>query len=572
MKYSWVFLFLSVSGFAQQECGIDYFNQWPIQHYAAPRTNDVLVIPVVFHLVHKTADSYGVGTNITDDQLISAVTEFNNLMVMNAHGDTGIRLCLANINPTGGTTTGINRYVGNAEYEAFGVRAQTANGVLDSYLKSFIAPAWPKAHYYNIWVVTEIDDNNGSWGVQGYAMYPTPSLSDGTVILFNAVGVIGNLKSYTNQNKTLVHEIGHALNLPHTFAGTANCTSETNCATQGDYCCDTPPHNMTNACPSITCDPAPVYNIMSYSPQTCRTEFTPCQIARMRGSLISSPYRNTLPISNRCAAVNSCAGDMCDNAIELTLCEIESYSTATCASDFQTEGMNSNVGNCANTLLNIPCPADYSHYRNMWFKFTWPGGIFTMDLFNTTGFTSPYVGQGWTLWEAGETCEESRVVWGSSCASAALCNPAIITNANGLIPWSPYFITYSVSGNLPAGDYYLEIWSKGISHDQSNSGYGMLMICQPIVLSSPPILTANAMRLTWDAVSDFTTIQIASNDWVDVATVHGNEFEVTENGIYRVVVNGMPSNYVRVNVVKSGQSIIYGIDGKENAKFGILKN
>jgi hypothetical protein len=572
MKYSWVFLLLSLSAYGQ-ECATDDFPQWPIQHYSAPRTTDILVIPVVFHLVHRAVDGYGSVTNITDDQLISAVTEFNHLMVANPYGDTGIRLCLANVNPTGGTTTGIIRYTGNAEYEAFGVRAQTANGVLDSYLKTIIAPAWPKQHYYNIWVVSEIDDNNGGWGVQGYAMYPTPSLMDGTVILFNAIGVIGNLKFYTNQNKTLVHEIGHALNLPHTFAGTTSCTSETNCATQGDYCCDTPPHNLTNACPSITCNPAPVYNIMSYSPQDCRTEFTPCQIQRMRAALISSPYRNTLPISNRCAVVNNCEGDMCANAIDLSLCEITSYSNAICASDFQVEGMNPNVGFCPDTStpLTIPCPAGYAHYKNIWFSFDWPGGIFTMDLFNTTGFTSPYVGQGWTLWEKGATCQQSRVVWGSSCSIAALCNPAIVTNAYGLVPWSPYFISYSVSGNLPAGEYYLEIWSKGISHAQSNSGSGMVMICQPIVLNSPPMLLSEGLRLIWNTISNFTIIQRAENDWIDVATVQGNEFEVTENGIYRVVVNGAASNYVRVNVVKSGQSVIYGIDGKENARFGIAR-
>jgi hypothetical protein len=124
---------------------------------------------------------------------------------------------------------------------------------------------------------------------------------------------------------------------------------------------------------------------------------------------------------------------------------------------------------------------------------------------------------------------------------------------------------------MPAGEYYLEIWSKGISHAQSNSGSGMVMICQPIVLNSPPMLLSEGLRLIWNTISNFTIIQRAENDWIDVATVQGNEYEVTENGIYRVVVNGAASNYVRVNVVKSGQSVIYGIDGKENARFGIAR-
>ena len=156
--------------------------------------------------------------------------------------------------------------------------------------------------YYNIWTVTEIDDNGGGSGVQGYAYFAgAPAPDDGTIILFNAFGfdpggLIGyNLKSYTNLNGTITHEMGHALNLYHTFEGDgtgSTCPPNTTgaCSTEGDRCCDTPPHKRStsncvadgtaNSCSAGTTAGQYVHNYMDYSSEVCKNMFSPDQSAR----------------------------------------------------------------------------------------------------------------------------------------------------------------------------------------------------------------------------------------------------------------------------------------------------
>ncbi|MBN4052355.1 PKD domain-containing protein, partial [Sphingobacteriaceae bacterium AH-315-L07] len=159
---------------------------------------------------------------------------------------------------------------------------------------------WPNSCYYNIWLVSEIDDNNGGSGTQGYAYFPVASDAvDGTVCLYNAFGTVGNLKSYTNLNRTLTHETGHYLNLYHTFAG-GSCT-ETNCATQGDLVCDTPPTLQGGSCSAPICAGQLVQNYMDYTSGTCQNMFTQGQVDRMRAAL-QGP-RSSLLSCNGCTPV-----------------------------------------------------------------------------------------------------------------------------------------------------------------------------------------------------------------------------------------------------------------------------
>jgi hypothetical protein len=65
------------------------------------RTNDIYHIPVVVHIIHE-GEPYGTGSNITDEQIFSAIEalneDFRHMAGTNGYGDgpdVGIDFCLA---------------------------------------------------------------------------------------------------------------------------------------------------------------------------------------------------------------------------------------------------------------------------------------------------------------------------------------------------------------------------------------------------------------------------------------------------------------------------------------------
>ncbi len=286
-------------------------------------------IPVVVHVIHL-GEPIGTGTNISDAQIYSAISSLNDGFrkapgsIYDGNGvDTDIEFCLAQKGPNGNTTSGINRVngTGTGDYENIGINYDS-NEVQVKAL-SF----WDNTKYYNIWVVSEIDDNNGGPGTQGYAYFPVngPFTEDGTVVLYNAFGFdpnmnLGyNLKPYTNLNITLIHELGHGLALYHTFEGDDGgvCPSNTpgQCATEGDLVCDVPPHirsssscvpdGTANSCAAGTSALDYQHNYMDYSSDICQNMFTADQAARMAGTLTS--LRSSL-VSTPNLAACGCSG------------------------------------------------------------------------------------------------------------------------------------------------------------------------------------------------------------------------------------------------------------------------
>jgi len=196
--------------------------------HPSQRTDEVYTIPVVVHVIHN-GEAYGTGTNISDEQVYSAIAALNEdyrrMPGTNGYGngvDVGMEFCLAARNPNGQPTNGIVRINGSsvANYSTMGIEASSGTGAVEESVKAL--STWPRESYMNIWVVNEIENNDGGSGIQGYAYFPVNSPIDGIVILHNAFGTVGNLKSYTNMNRTLTHEVGLYLGLYHTFNSTTS--------------------------------------------------------------------------------------------------------------------------------------------------------------------------------------------------------------------------------------------------------------------------------------------------------------------------------------------------------------
>ncbi|MEN9640765.1 MAG: hypothetical protein RLZZ262_2634 [Bacteroidota bacterium] len=274
----------------------------------ADRTNDIYSIPVVVHIIHE-GEPYGTGSNISDEQIFSAIEalneDFRHMAGTNGYGDgpdIGIEFCLAARTPTGTATNGILRVNGSSvtNYSTMGIEASGGNGADEAAVKAL--STWPRDQYMNIWVVNEIENNDAGNGIQGYAYFPFNSPLDGIVILHNAFGTVGNVKSNTDMNRTLTHEVGHFFGLYHTFHDTSSCTGESSCSTQGDRVCDTPVTIQSASCTNPACSGTQqVENYMDYTPETCQNMFSEGQKLRMRTTL--ETQRTTLLSSLGCMPV-----------------------------------------------------------------------------------------------------------------------------------------------------------------------------------------------------------------------------------------------------------------------------
>ncbi len=266
----------------------------------APVPNDrqsppVYTIPVVVHVIHL-GEQVGYQTNIPDQQILDAIEGLNERYA-NANGagtDIEIQFCLATRDPNGCPTSGINRVDGSVipGYREEGVTWDGTCGVDEVLVKDL--SKWPTWEYYNIWVVHDICGS-----VAGYAYYPNGNEYDGTVI---------DIVSMTRDNGTLAHELGHGLNLKHTFSGDDNnaCPANNDCLADGDEICDTPPHRtnmcgLNNPCTSEGDWLNSKLNWMSYCfPSETDGRFTPDQRTRMRNTMLVDP-RAALIGSDGCA-------------------------------------------------------------------------------------------------------------------------------------------------------------------------------------------------------------------------------------------------------------------------------
>lgn len=270
---------------AQRRAAIEEQTQRWIAENGDVQNREVITIPVVVHVVYKTA-----AQNISDAQIYSQIQVFNeDYRLQNADAasipsvwnsvkaDTEIEFCLAGFDPDGNPTTGITRTETDVT---------TWNGSDNVKFSSQGGKdAWSASSYLNIWVC-----NIGS-GLLGFAYQPGINASlDGLVIGYQFFGRgVPGLSSTYNKGRTATHEIGHYFNLDHLW-GTGD--SNPNC-NLNDGVSDTPIQEEPNfGCPSfphISCSNGPsgdmFHNYMDYGNDACLFFFTNGQKQRMLAAL-----------------------------------------------------------------------------------------------------------------------------------------------------------------------------------------------------------------------------------------------------------------------------------------------
>ena len=259
-------------------------------------------------------ESVGVGTNISDAQIQSAITNLNDVyrgQTANSPVDFEIEFALAQQDPNCLAHNGINRVNASSvpNYLSGGVDYYNDGGEADEDVLKDLS-RWPETEYFNIWIVSEIENNNGGFGIQGYANFFTGSAYEGSVMMATVFGYDPtNLQPSFNlntprDNSTVVHEIGHYLHLHHTFKGDGDadnngigdaCPGDVTVGVDSDGCSDTEPHKRytsqcksgsLNDCTGAVFNDNSAKNYMSYA--SCQDRLTNDQKNRSRAMLATS--------------------------------------------------------------------------------------------------------------------------------------------------------------------------------------------------------------------------------------------------------------------------------------------
>jgi PKD repeat protein len=256
-------------------------------------------IPVVFHVLHMNGVE-----NISDEQILDALAILNrdyrkqNADTANVHpdfagmpADIEVEFVLATKAPNGNCFKGITRTYNTISYDG-----SVGNNQVDAIVagNDVYQGQWPGNKYMNIFICGDIG------GAAGYTFNPSGfaanQMTNGIWVLHDYVGSIGT--SSVGTSRTLTHEVGHWLNLSHTWGSNNNPGTASSCSGNGDQVQDTPTCIGVSACllNSNTCSNDNAYwgfdirdnveNYMDYS--YCSKMFTEGQRTRMRTALQST--------------------------------------------------------------------------------------------------------------------------------------------------------------------------------------------------------------------------------------------------------------------------------------------
>jgi len=251
--------------------------------------NEIVTIPVVFHVLHQQ----NTDENVTVYKLTSQIDVLNEdfrrknddaTSTWQEATDTKIRFSLANVDINGNYFNGITRTSTNIDRFEY----QTDSMFLDAKGGKDI---WP--NYLNIYVC----DLGADLGIAaGFSSLPGYEAHiDGVVLDYETTGLDYPLLFPYLEGRTGTHEVGHWLNLQHLWGPAEN---------ENDYSCDdddgvedTPP----SFAPYFGCDTGSscnsedmTENFMDYHADNCINFFTEGQAERMHNSIELAPSRSFL--------------------------------------------------------------------------------------------------------------------------------------------------------------------------------------------------------------------------------------------------------------------------------------
>ncbi len=269
--------------------------------------NEIIYIPLVVHILYKTALE-----NISDAQVKSQLDALNkDFRRLNADqvntpgvfaavaGDARIQFCLAQVDPLGRKTNGIDRkYTDRDFFTTDDAMKNTASGGVDG---------WNNTQYLNIWVVRL------SGRSLAYATPPGAAADrDGVVVCYDVFGTVEKVRSVFNLGRTVTHEVGHWLGLIHIW-GDESCGN--------DFVDDTPTQQSYNfGCNTFpkrsACSPDNngdmFMNFMDFSDDACMNLFTLGQVKRMRALFAKGNIRNSFLASVACDSTMAQGGPLPD--------------------------------------------------------------------------------------------------------------------------------------------------------------------------------------------------------------------------------------------------------------------
>ncbi len=257
----------------------------------------VITIPVVVHVVYKTA-----AQNVSLAQVQSQIDEMNLCFrLLNADqtnipsvfqslaADTEINFCLAQQDPSGNITTGIERRKTTvSQFTNENDAKHYATGGLNG---------WDRDRYCNIWCAPLVPS------LLGVGSFPGgPADLDGIVLNYTNFGQGGTATAPFDLGRVALHEGGHWLNLRHIWGDDGGACDGT------DFVDDTPnAANNNDGCvtfPHVTCNNGPngdlFMDYMDYSDDACILMFTHGQKDRMHATFAPGGGREGLVTSLGC--------------------------------------------------------------------------------------------------------------------------------------------------------------------------------------------------------------------------------------------------------------------------------